>query len=145
MNAESRHVGLAARAAAFLSSQAALGAEAEQEKKHIQVEVWVAIAVDLLVAVSKLVIGLLAEAAHSLADTANQILLLVGITLSDRPADEEHPYGHGKDRVFFDIASLVVTSRAVKHRSQARGLGLAEFCAMCPHSIKDGLSVCWPE
>lgn len=76
--------------------------------------VYVALAVDLAVAVSKLIVGLLAgstamlaEAAHSFADTTNQVFLLVGIKLSDRPADEEHPYGHGKDRVFWAFLAAI--------------------------------------
>ena len=71
-------------------------------------------AVDLAVAVSKLAVGLLAgstamlaEAAHSFADTTNQVFLLVGIKLSGRPADEEHPYGHGKDRVFWAFLAAI--------------------------------------
>lgn len=76
--------------------------------------VYVAMAVDLAVALSKLVVGLiagstamLAEAAHSFADTTDQVFLLVGIKLSDRPADEEHPYGYGKDRVFWAFLAAV--------------------------------------
>lgn len=88
-------------------------AESESRAEN-PVFVYVALAVDLAVAVSKLVVGLiagstamLAEAAHSFADTTNQIFLLVGIKLSDRPADEEHPYGHGKDRVFWAFLAAI--------------------------------------
>jgi cation diffusion facilitator family transporter len=88
-------------------------AKAEQQTENT-VFVWVGLGVDIAVAVSKLVVGLvagstamLAEAAHSFADTTNQVFLLVGIKLSDRPADEDHPYGHGKDRVFWAFLAAI--------------------------------------
>jgi hypothetical protein len=65
--------------------------------------VYVAMAVDLAVALSRLVVGLiagstamLAEAATSFANTTDQVFLLVGIKLSDRPADEDHPMATGR-------------------------------------------------
>lgn len=76
--------------------------------------IYVALAADVAVAIAKLIVGLfagstamLAEAAHSFADTTNQIFLLVGIRLSDRPADEEHPYGHGKEQVFWAFLAAI--------------------------------------
>jgi cation diffusion facilitator family transporter len=52
--------------------------------------------------------ALLAEAAHSVADTANQGLLLVSLSLGERPPDEEHPFGHGKERFFWTLLAAVV-------------------------------------
>jgi cation diffusion facilitator family transporter len=45
--------------------------------------------------------SMLAESIHSLADTANQGLLVLGGARAARPADEEHPFGHGRDRYFW--------------------------------------------
>ena len=47
--------------------------------------------------------ALVAETAHSIADSLNQILLYVGIRRSVRPASERHPLGHGKERYFWAL------------------------------------------
>jgi cation diffusion facilitator family transporter len=77
--------------------------------------VLVAMAANAAIAIVKAVAGvltgsaaLLAEAAHSFADTANQVLLLTSLELGRRPADEEHPFGHGKDRFFWSFLAAVV-------------------------------------
>jgi cation diffusion facilitator family transporter len=51
----------------------------------------------------------LAEAVHSLADTGNQALLLVGMTLATRPANERFPFGRASERYFwpFVVALLL--------------------------------------
>ncbi len=41
-------------------------------------------------------IGMLSEAAHSGLDLIASIIILASVTISDRPADEAHTYGHGK-------------------------------------------------
>ena len=41
-------------------------------------------------------IGMLSEAAHSGLDLVASIIILASVTVSDRPADEAHTYGHGK-------------------------------------------------
>ena len=52
--------------------------------------------------------ALLAECAHSIADTANQVMLLISIGLGERPPDEEHPFGYGKERFFWTLLAAVV-------------------------------------
>jgi cation diffusion facilitator family transporter len=42
-----------------------------------------------------------AEAAHSVADTGNQALLLIGLNRSRRRPDALHPFGYGRERFFF--------------------------------------------
>ncbi|OGD14388.1 MAG: hypothetical protein A2W20_06865 [Candidatus Aminicenantes bacterium RBG_16_66_30] len=41
-------------------------------------------------------LGILAEAAHSGLDLVAALITLIAVSVSDRPADEAHPYGHGK-------------------------------------------------
>jgi cation diffusion facilitator family transporter len=45
--------------------------------------------------------SILAESVHSLADTSNQGLLLIGRKRARREATEEHPFGYGRDRYFY--------------------------------------------
>ncbi|SDY46117.1 cation diffusion facilitator family transporter [Modestobacter sp. DSM 44400] len=74
----------------------------------------VAGAVNLAIAVAKLVGGLishssamLSEAAHSLADTVTEVLLFVALKRGNRAADARHPFGYGRETYFWAfIASL---------------------------------------
>ena len=47
--------------------------------------------------------SMLAEAVHSVADTSNQGLLLLGQKTSQRKADKAHPFGYGRDRYFYSF------------------------------------------
>jgi cation diffusion facilitator family transporter len=59
--------------------------------------------------------SMLAESVHSLADTANQGLLLLGRKRSRREATAEHPFGFGRDRFFYSfvVALLLFSLGAV--------------------------------
>ncbi|QKW36160.1 cation diffusion facilitator family transporter [Actinomadura sp. NAK00032] len=48
-----------------------------------------------------------AETAHSVADTFNEVLLLVGLRRSGRPADRRHPLGYGKERYIWTLLVAV--------------------------------------
>src|SRR6516164_8575471 len=53
----------------------------------------------------------LAEAVHSLADTGNQALLLVGMHLASRPADARFPFGRATERYFWPfVVALMLFS-----------------------------------
>src|SRR5271156_5750137 len=53
----------------------------------------------------------LAEAVHSLADTGNQALLLIGMRLAARPADERFPFGRSSERYFWPfVVALMLFS-----------------------------------
>ena len=47
--------------------------------------------------------AMLAEAAHSAADTLNQALLLASVHRGERPADQRHPFGYGQERYFWSL------------------------------------------
>jgi len=77
-----------------------------------------ALGANLAIAVAKLVgflvtgsSALLAESAHSVADSGNQVLLLVGGRRAAREADERHPFGYGRERYFYSfVVALVLFS-----------------------------------
>jgi cation diffusion facilitator family transporter len=52
--------------------------------------------------------SMLAESIHSLADTANQGLLVLGGAQASRPATPEHPFGYGRDRYFWAFVVAMV-------------------------------------
>jgi cation diffusion facilitator family transporter len=77
-----------------------------------------ALAANLGIAIAKFVAfavtgasSMLAEAIHSLADSGNQVLLLVGGNRAKRAATPEHPFGFGRDRyIYAFIVSIVLFS-----------------------------------
>jgi cation diffusion facilitator family transporter len=91
--------------------------------------VLVAFVANLLVAVAKSVAAvvtgsasLLAEAAHSWADTGNEVFLVIANRRSRRPPDRKHPLGHGREAYVWSLLAalgLFVAGAAV---SVARGI-----------------------
>ncbi|MBV9211120.1 MAG: cation transporter [Acidobacteria bacterium] len=51
--------------------------------------------------------GMMAEALHSLADTTNQVFLLLGLRFYKRPASKKHPFGYGKERFFWSFIAAI--------------------------------------
>lgn len=53
--------------------------------------------------------AMLAESIHSAADSANEVLLLVGVRRARRPADARHPFGHARFRYLYAfVVSLTI-------------------------------------
>lgn len=50
-------------------------------------------------------VALVADAWHTLSDSISSVILLIGLYVSSKPADHEHPFGHGRAEI---IASLVI-------------------------------------
>ncbi|GAA0569797.1 cation diffusion facilitator family transporter [Streptomyces mordarskii] len=78
------------------------------------VTVFVALGANLVIALAKAVGGvfagspaLLSEAAHSVADSLNEVFLLASLKRSKRAPDEQHPFGYGKERYFWALLAAV--------------------------------------
>jgi len=72
----------------------------------------VLVAVKLVAGIASGSSALLADAGHSGADLANNVLVLGSLVYARRPADETHPYGHDRAEVLAAIASAFLLGGA---------------------------------
>jgi cation diffusion facilitator family transporter len=94
-------------------SRAALRAAANRDSQR---NILIALVANVAVAAAKLAAGLitgssalLAEAAHSTADSVNEVLLGVSLRRSRRPADEAHPFGYGGTRFLWAFLAAILS------------------------------------
>lgn len=91
-----------------------MSSDEKSEQAEGTFTVLLALGANLGVAVLKLLAGLisgsgalLSEAVHSLGDSTTEVLLLVALRRSDKPADRTHPFGYGKERYFWSLLAAV--------------------------------------
>jgi cation diffusion facilitator family transporter len=90
------------------------GRDGNGQGRESRLTVLLALAANLGIAIAKIIaavmtgsVAMAAEAAHSVADTFNELLLLAALRRSDRPADRRHPLGYGKERYFWSLLVAV--------------------------------------
>src|SRR4051812_24618560 len=86
----------------------------DKKDRKTRLTVLVALGANLLIAAAKTAAGLfagspalLSEAAHSVADSLNEIFLLTSLRRSHRAADSQHPFGYGMERYFWALLAAV--------------------------------------
>ena len=97
------------------------------QKNKAEKTVYFSIFGSLILAIVKWLAGffghsyaLIADAIESTTDIFSSILVLLGIKYSQRPADENHPYGHGRIEpliTFIVVLFLVISATIIAHQS----------------------------
>jgi len=83
----------------------------EESAKTVAFAIAANVAIAVLKFIAAAVTGssaILAEGIHSLVDTADGVLLFVGLRRGRLPADEEHPFGHGKEVYFWTLVVAIL-------------------------------------
>ena len=119
----------------------------------------VALVVNIVIAIAKLVSGLIsgstaliAEAAHSLADASNEVLLGISLHRASAPPDDDHPLGHGRERFLWAFLaaiasflvggcfSVAIAVRQLVH-GEALGSAVAAWIVLAVAFVGDGISL----
>jgi cation diffusion facilitator family transporter len=120
--------------------------------------VLIAGAANIFVGVIKLAAGImvgssamLAEAAHSAADTLNQAFLLTSLRRGERPADPRHPFGYGQERYFWSLlaafgifiagAGFSIFEGLVTLRRGSTGNPLIAYLVLAVAGVAEGTSL----
>ncbi|MEC0665500.1 cation diffusion facilitator family transporter [Priestia flexa] len=84
----------------------------EQRFKEAQTAAMVGMVGNIVLAIMKSIVGvmansraLIADAANSVSDVAGSLVVFIGVKIAKQPPDEDHPYGHGKAE---SIAAIIV-------------------------------------
>jgi len=82
------------------------------QNKYAYREGWISIIANMLLFILKYWAGIvsssiaiIADAWHTLSDSISSVVVLIGVKISNKPADREHPFGHGRAEL---IASVII-------------------------------------
>ncbi|MFW5945915.1 MAG: cation diffusion facilitator family transporter [Candidatus Natronoplasma sp.] len=86
----------------------------------------VSIILNIGIFIAKLYIGfligslaLLSDAFHSISDSASSVAVYIGLAVSEKPADEEHPHGHGRaDQIAVLVVGIILLLTALTFLSE---------------------------
>ncbi len=116
---------------------------AEETRQIRRVTLWGAVA-NLLLAAVKIIggklsgsISLVADGIHSFSDLATDVVVVVGVSIGEKPPDESHPYGHGRYETLASI--LVALALVVVGVYVAREAALSMF--VHHHDASPGLAM----
>jgi len=77
--------------------------KSDKKKSYGYLEGFLSIVVNVLLCIMKFIFGtilnsvaLIADAVHSLSDVVTSLIVILGFRVSSKPADKEHPFGHGR-------------------------------------------------
>ena len=83
-----------------------------KNKKYAIIEGWLSLIGNIILFILKYWAGVvsgsiavIADAWHTLSDSISSIILLIGVKISNKPADKNHPFGHGRAEI---ISSLII-------------------------------------
>jgi cation diffusion facilitator family transporter len=103
----------------------------------------IAFLANIVIAVAKLIAGLtsgstgmLAEAAHSAADSINEVFLAIGLYRQQAPPDAIHPTGHGRERFLWSFMATI--SSFLIGGCVSIALAISEFNEK--HALSSGLA-----
>lgn len=103
----------------------------------------IALLANIVIAIAKLIAGLasgstgmLAEAAHSAADTVNEVFLAIGLHRDRQPADATHPLGHGRERFLWSFMAAIASFLI----GGCVSIALAIAALTAGHSVAGGLA-----
>jgi cation diffusion facilitator family transporter len=118
----------------------------------------IALLANIVIGIAKLIAGLasgssgmLAEAAHSAADSVNEVFLAVGLYRARQPPDDTHPFGHARERFLWAFMaaiasfliggclSIAIAISELKARHPVAG-GLAAWIVLAISFVADGTS-----
>ena len=119
----------------------------------------IALLANIVIGVAKLIAGLvsgssamIAEAAHSAADSVNEVFLAVGLYRARQPPDDAHPFGHARERFLWAfmaaIASFLIGGclsigiaiRELEARAHPVAAGVAPWIVLGVAFVADGTS-----